>query len=282
MASFDFIEASSKGYEFVWRHKSYLARLALPVLIMQFLCIFAVFLLGFESDFLKARLILMPSFFVEGFFFVGLVRFYLYREPIHMFGFFRHIQPLPLDPVKERIPFVYTGEINAFDRIKAGVATYTLLIVLGILFIKGAMDINQMFGVPPQVDESIQGPPNIPKPNILSFVLACLILGFSLWSIRVAFLFIPVAIGYRVSSFFRCLKGMKTSVFIFATWIICYLPSIVIFGMIDNVFLTPLQNIDWLYAFGSGLLQAVQYIISTSIIVVAMTHGIEYMMKEEA
>src|ERR1700744_2223913 len=66
MASFDIIDSAGYGYQLAWREKRYLARLATIPLFVKFCCLVAIMLAHWGDRSLLSSLVLLPSFFADG------------------------------------------------------------------------------------------------------------------------------------------------------------------------------------------------------------------------
>ena len=67
MAHFDFIESAMYGYRTTWNNRHMLLRLAALPFLVKLGCYAALLLLDMDDQYLRHGLILLPSFFAEGF-----------------------------------------------------------------------------------------------------------------------------------------------------------------------------------------------------------------------
>ena len=86
MASFDFVDVAAKAYEFMWKERSYIARVAVPVILVKLVCVITVYIFGYQEKFLLSGIIMIPGFVLEAILAIGLIRYVLYREPIFIAG----------------------------------------------------------------------------------------------------------------------------------------------------------------------------------------------------
>jgi|GEM_PF-3071487 len=273
MASFDFIEASARGYEFSWNERSYLMRAAVPVILVKLVCILIIRFMHIEDQSLISGLVFMPAHVLEALFMVSVVRFIAFREPLFEFGRVMgaggesDISPegkAAMDDAGEKrtqsAP-VFTG-VKMF---KAGVAMYLLIKIIQVGFVGAMLDYSKT------LDPATQIP--APEQNVASALVFMAITGVMLWAFRLMWLYIPVALGYSVRGVLTRIKGMMSSLNIFATWFVCYFPLVIlVYGMfrISNFVVVPETAVqvfahDIIRIFGETLIILVQ--------VAAMTYG---------
>ena len=71
---FDFMAAANHGYQVSWENRGTLLRLAGLPLGVKLGCIAAIIFLGFEQDVLRHGLVMLPSYFAEGFLIAYVIR----------------------------------------------------------------------------------------------------------------------------------------------------------------------------------------------------------------
>jgi hypothetical protein len=273
MASFDFVEASSKGYEFVWNARSYLLRAALPVILIRFVCILFVQFMKVEDQNLLSGLIFMPAYILEALYMVSLVRYVAFREPLFDFGrvvgINGGINPVPKGDVAENEAGIQAAKnvsLFAKERIfKAGVAVYLLIKVIQ----QGLAGVILDYGN--TLDPDVPLPP--PEQNAAS---AFIVMGFTcimLWVLRLMWLYIPVALGYSARGFLERIKGMMISLSIFATWFVCNFPVMIVFYGVFMVVNQVLVPESFLQVFVHDIIRASGETIVVLVQVVAMTYG---------
>ncbi len=279
MASFDFIDASSRGYAFIWKERGYLARVAIPVLFVKIVCLLCVFVLGFQEQFARQGFVLLPSHILEAVFVVGLIRYALYREAIFIWG---KMVPVPSTDQKYE---PYKGEMSRKQCVQGGIVMYVLLMVifLGVTSIayestKGSMNMD----VPPISVESSESsdaaalPASAEGNGLSSLVNAAVlfaIIATFVWAFRFFWLYIPIAMGVSLRGFLKRVSGMQISIFMIATALVCFLPLIVFF-------MISMQMFSGVFADGSAgnilvraILESVAGLTILSVQVVAMTYG---------
>lgn len=222
MASFDFVDAAAKGYEFLWRERGYISRVAIPVVFVKMACILAVHLLGADKQFLLSGLIMIPGFVLEAILAIGLVRFLLYREPIMISG--RAVPPPQDNPPIAR----YMGGMSASQAVQAGFAMYLLIRIVQVAFSGWVQDYKLLLDAtnvePEQVD-----------PNFLGMFAMLGLLWVIVWAFRLGWLFVPLAMGLSFMTFLERIKGLYSSFYLFAAWFLCSLPLLVLYGALANL-----------------------------------------------
>ncbi len=269
MASFDFIEASSKGYEFVLDKSSYLIRVALPVIFIKVFCLLTAFSLQLEIGSLIYGLAVLPSYAIEGIFVIGLIRYYIYKEPIFVWG-----KPVPCpDTKRTELPFFINPSTQRTKAMQAGIASYILIWVL-LLCLTGVL--------PKDNPDTQAGPPLGVMAHQAFFALAVMtgILYTIIWSMRMLFAYIPLTLNYSLSHYLKKMSGMKSSIAITLCLMICTIPLLIIdIGMLNALELAFGQG-NAAYIVGKAILESILGIFTLSIQVVAITYGICHIMSE--
>lgn len=269
MASFDFIEASTKGYDFVWRERSYLARVAVPVLFVKVACLLAVVVFGAQEQYLRQGLILIPGHIVEAIFVIGLIRYVLYIEPIFIWG---KLVPMPESDTK---PVPYHGFMSKKKCMQGGLAMYLLIKIIAIGIAGGMLDYAQSIqDIPPAHAEPVsQG---------VALIIMLGVLASIVWVFRLFWLYIPVAMGYSFVGFLKRIAGVKNSVCMVATWFVCFLPLMVFLVAVIQFFTGILVDGSAMHIIATSVFEGIAEIIMLSVQVVAMTYGISSIFSNSA
>lgn len=214
MAMFDIIEASGYGYRLGWQEKRYLARLATIPTLIKWISIFFILKADWEGFNLKPTLLLLPSFFADG---------WMYSH---------YARLIFLD---QRWPFRPSGDTGA-DRqelmerahfLMAGTLTFVLFhFLMGGVFICGLA----LFSQGAHLAQA--QPPQMPTPLALMMLMSAVL---SLWFFRFLWFYIPAALGYSLQQCRRDLHGMMTSVLMLFTMLICYVPLWVVQHIVESV-----------------------------------------------
>lgn len=260
MASFDFIEAAVRGYEFVWRHKGYLARVAFPVVFVKIACVLAVVTLGLQDMYLRQGIVLLPGYVVEALFMVGLIRYALYGESIFIWG-----RSVPSEnPPTSIIPSV--GSMSRVQCVQAGVAVYLLSVVVLLAATGVIMDYAQT--VDPSMVKSSETPPTFAGGFVILAILSA-----SVWMFRLFWLYIPVAMGASLFGFVRRIRGMSSSFYMIGTWLMCFLPPMVVYAFGLQILAAIFPQGTEGFVIGRAIFQAIFDVTVVSLQVTAMTYG---------
>lgn len=213
MARFDFIEASAKGYEFVWSQKAFLTRVAIPVVYVKVASFLMIFLMQEQASNLMDGLILMPGYVLEGLFMIGLIRYFLYNEDIFVWG-----KTLQVPEGREAVR-PYQGALTRLQCIQGGFAVYMLIKVVLLAFVGVMQDLAEMTPEPSQAAGA--------GPSPMGFLLWIAMFAIFLWIFRLVWMFIPTAMGMPIRFMLERTKGLDTAAYMFGTWLTCFLPSVV-------------------------------------------------------
>ena len=267
MASFDFVDAAAKSYEFVWRERSYLSRVAVPVLFVKFACVLMIFVSGLQDQHLLGGLVAMPGHIVEAIFMIGVIRYVLYRESIFVWG-----RTIPA-PENGQKPLLHYGPASRGQCLQAGFAMYLLIKVIQLAMAGALLDFTQ------EIDSATQSPP--PPPHIGHAVFFLSLLWVMVWTFRLLWLYIPVSMGYPFSKFLKKVQGFNISLSMLATWFISYMPMIILLaGFVNmiNLFVTEGSAADIL---AHGVVEVIGEFVLIMMPMIAMTYGIVEVLSKK-
>ncbi len=278
MASFDFIDAAARGYDFVWRERNYLARVAVPVIFVKVACLLGVFVLGLQDSYARQGLVLLPGYVMEALFVVGLIRYALYREGIFIWG-----KPVPVPDTKEKYPS-YRGPMSRKQCIQGGFAMYMLLTVILLGFSAYLYDFSRI-SMENMPEESSAPLPldaaNDPVISIASTAVLLIVLISSLWAFRLFWMYIPIIMGHSVQSLLKRLSGIQSSVYMLATSLICFLPLVVVFMVFMQVCLSVFMEGSAGYILIRALLEGAMGLVVVSVQAVAMTYAFVEVLSDK-
>ncbi len=258
MAAFDFIDAAGHGYKTIWKERSYLMGLAALPILVSLLCHLALMLSGWDQYIFRQALVLLPSFFANGWMVSHLSRLIF---------------------LGQRWPFRPSGnetkDIAALEDRARGIVSGTLTFVLINFIMIGAIGFYQLltkdYTPPPG------GPENLPLIYYISAIGMMLAL---IWLFRLVWLYIPVAIGYPLRRFMRDISGIATSFYLVATWIIGYIPAIFLFFNISASVLEPYsEGAAADLPFMVELFMAIFSVLVDTIVLLITTAGIAYAFR---
>lgn len=214
-ANFDFIGAANSGYRTAWINRSQLIRLAGLPLMIKFGCLAAILFLGFEGQVLRHGLVMLPSYFAEGFFIAYVIR------TVHAGA------DLSADVKQAR---------HYFDDVVAAMIAF-VLIQLALAFVVG----NTIDAVPMEVPQDAQQPT---PPSLESFMMACLALGVMVWAFRFAWFHVPLAMGVSLKAFMERISSFSSSIPMLGCWFICFLPMLFAMMLVSRGVLIAFPQVE--------------------------------------
>lgn len=270
MASFDFIEASSKALEFVWDKKAYLARVAVPVVYVKVACLLMVFVMHAQDANLLIGLITAPGVVLEALFVVGVLRFYLYNESIFIWG-----KVIPVPEGRENVK-PYRGPLTRLKSIQSAIAIYLLIKVILTALMGATLDFGNV--VEANRAAAVGPSPETGDPTLAVFFIVALFIALVVWAFRFMWLFIPPTMGLSVRAVLNHIRGIESSVFMVAAWMTCVIPvgmlMVMSLGMGVAIFgeKTPATIVL------SAVLQSGFEVIILAVSAIAMTYGFREMI----
>jgi len=216
MASFNILPAVENAYRMTWVERRYLVRLAAISFFLKLVCYLTAFSLGYQENYLTLTLFLLPALFAEGW----------------MLSHYSRLIVLG-----HRWPFQPTGNMEEDLKVLSvrarGVMGGLLVFVL-INMALGAL----MALVSPYVPADPKAAEHLP-PQIGMLFFALLV--FSFWGFRLTWLYIPYALNIGGMRYLKALGGMKASLPLIGTWVLCFVPFIVLV-QISASFFAPLAE----------------------------------------
>ncbi len=251
MRGFDIIAAAGKGYEYVWTNRFALLNLALVPLLAKVIALAIILGFSLEENFLRQGLILLPSFFLDGWLVCMLLK--------HKF----------CGSDKGSLP---PGFKKGDSDVLAGTLLYVIFQML--LFVVAWFYM--------QMSEQAATLEEPPEPSLTSVFISALILFGTIWGFRAIWLYILPTLGIRFREYFHTLGGLSASFFMIGAWLICQIPVAVALILVHEFFagITGHTSDDpvILYQGVMVVIQAVADLSITMIVSVAMAHGIYEMV----
>lgn len=217
----DVIACVDDGVRAVWVERGYLLRLAAIPVLVKFFCFLALFAVGWERDFLRVALVMLPSYFTEGWMLAHLVRFAFYGQ---------------------RWPFQPTGNQAADQAMLAdrayGITAGALFYVVIKFLLSGFLEIlgSARAGMP--ADLSVPAAAASPaSPGTVLLAIGLIFL--TLWAFRMVFLYIPAAAGLRGDFLVRHRQGMRLSLRLLGIWLICFVPTVMVLLFFSSALAAP-------------------------------------------
>lgn len=261
---FDFIEAASRGYLFAWDKRSALLHLAFLPITIKFISLMLLILFELQDNYLRQGLILLPSYFAEG---------WLVAQTVRL-TFVSNDSVLAAPHLRERF------KNNSFEMnqriLMATVILYTLVMMISTMAL-GTM----ASAVPTEAVDA-----EVPEADGNMMLFAFMLVTLMIWGFRFLWLYIPVALGYGLKAFILKMKPFMLSIYMIATWLICIIPiglvtvmlsqmAVAAFGVSDGV---PTNGYFVSMYFIRAFVEALVAIITT----VAMGYAIVRIMEGDA
>lgn len=276
MASFDFIDAATKGYEVVFGNIAYLARVAVPVVFMTVLCSLIMMLMGTEVSFMRRGLVMFPAFLVQGIYYAGLVRFVLYREPIHVWGVPVALPEKAAFP-KQDHPYVQ-GRVSRAVAVQSGTVVYAIVCVV-IFGVLGVLEHFAMM-IEAMPKETLEQEAQNASP-LVGFLILMPILGALLWALRLFALHLPFAMGFDGRRYLRTMgSGLGSSAALLGLFLICVLPLGVLLLPMMNMVLYLFKPVPSVIPVVMSVMQAMVDVLLWSIIVSGAAYGLNQRIRE--
>jgi hypothetical protein len=254
MASFDIIEASGKGYRLVWIERGYLARLAFVPVLVKLICYTVAVVMGWEAQFIRFSLAMLPSYLADGWMLAHLVRLI----------FLGQRWPFRPGPDPEEDAFNLAERALGVSR-GLGVFALTRLLLAGVVSY-GYEKLSAPYLAHPQ------------EPPPAQFVLlAPVLLLATVWGFRLIWLHIPAALNYSLRAFMRDIRGFATSFSMIAVWLVSMLPPILFYIFLMSLLMSPVRDAAHLPALAEFTLNIVHVVLDTVITLIA-TASISYGM----
>lgn len=272
MNNFDFIDASIRGYKSVWDNRIVLARIAALPFFIKIGSFAVVLLMGLEMNFLRQGLVLLPSYFAEGFLVAYVIRVTISGQDI--MGDVRAARPFARDLMAATITYVLIKLTLAF------VAGMTFL-QSGAAALGGASDDGAVSeGVSAEsLSDASATASTIPEASPGMFFLMLGTLVFMIWAFRLMWLYVPIAMGRSAGAFLNRAPQYSLSFTMIGTWLLCFVPMGIVLMLIYEVLASALgHSLEAPSALLPVLLLPVQSSIEIVIALVssvAMAYGIQ-------
>ena len=190
MSQFDFIDCATRAFGYVWQQRRVIARLCGAVLLFKVMSFLAIILLDMDEQRLRQGLVLLPSYFMEGW-----VIAYV------MAGAVAAQNPRAMVVIDRRLTL-------------ASAIIYTLIKLVLSLAMSTAMSGPDVAGASTEQGAGSVG----------AFGLAALLVVAMVWCFRYLWMYIPVALGFGLSGFFARFNKFSISLPMIGLWVLCFVP----------------------------------------------------------
>ena len=265
MKPLDVISSVDFGYRLIWRERRYLLRLAAVPLLVKVICLLILSGFGWEQNYLRMGLVMLPSFFTEGWMLAHITRlvFFDQRWPFRSSGDRKQDEAVLLD--------------RAY-----GVMLGTMFYVVIKFLLAGVVALLAAFQVVAQADLAAMSQQAAPaEPSFLAFLAAVSFLVITAWGFRFMFLYIPAAIGMASDIILRTRQGMLMSLQMMGIWLVSTVPFILVLGIVGSVFLSGAPEagapvaLDAVWTMVQAAISTVMAAVCTAAIAAALRNMIE-------
>ncbi|MCF8496158.1 MAG: hypothetical protein K9G62_05750 [Alphaproteobacteria bacterium] len=255
MARFDFVDSSSRGYAFVWRERRALIQLAAWPFLLKIASFTAVAFLGMGDNLLRQGLLLLPSYFAEGWLIAQIIRLAVLHEPqtalLSAGGLIR----------ERKNPGPHSRALLS------GAIVYVLTKMFMAVFF-GMFMLQQ--GLAPSVET--------PPPALPSLFAGVIALALMIWAFRFLWLYVPASLEYRLEDFLIRIKPFISSLYMMGVWILCFAPVAFLFIGLSQVvgvlFAGSGGYVSGIHSYAMILLQAASEMLLAVLSSVAMAYGV--------
>jgi len=236
-------------------NRAALAQLAgLPILV-KLGCIAGIIFLGLENNVLRHGLLMLPSYFAEGFLIAYILRM------IHTGG-----------DLTQNIK----NARRYYNDIISSMIVY-VLIKLALAFLVGIT-----MSALPENAQQLAADQSDPEASLQIFMVGMTMIAFLIWSFRFLWLYIPLAMGVSLQVFLRRVHSFSSSFPMLGCWLACFMPlafltvlaSQIIFAMIPGAADASSPLAILVVSLFQGVAETVIVIVSS----VAMAYGFKSLM----
>ncbi len=271
MASFDFIKAAVKGYQFVWIHRVELFKFSFPVVFIGVFCEFVIIQSGMEENILRRGLLELPAVFAQAYFLAELVRYAVYGEPFVLWGYTRQAKI-------EEFKTLYALRIQDNRRkslIQAAIVLYVLQTILLDVFIGlSALGAQKELRPSSEVVSQVDVLSSLPEIFISGVIVFA-----AFWSIRLGFLYVSLALGYGIRHYLHQLKGFSSSINLFLCSFFVMLIIVFPAEMLQKILTLMFADLPAVWVVTTAILREYITIVLLSVVTVASAYGIKEMVE---
>ncbi len=224
----EMIDSVGFGYRAVWRERAWLLKLMIIPILIKFASMVCIITFGFEGDFLMQGLIMIPSFFAEGWLLAQFLRLLLMEErwPI----------------VMDRMP--QGAELERLLLRARGILSSVLIFVLWNLFLAlavfGIFKLYEHFGI--SMDQVLGRSDTPPSEEAVAKMMPIMIgIGiFIIAGFRVWWMYVPFAVLVGPRAYLKATRGFTPSIRMLAIFLMCWAPlnllASILVGLVAGLF----------------------------------------------
>lgn len=213
MSRFDFIESAASSYRFVMLESRTIYHMALIPFLVKLASFVLITLLGLDTDFMRQGLILIPSYFLEGWLVAKLIRLAIFGER----------WPYALSGDQKEDAALYRERSTS---LKASMIMYVLIKMTMAAAAGSVLESEELYK---------NAAESSPDPSAATFIIAFGGVLFLVWSFRLVWLYVPLAFGESVTGFLNRIKSFNTSIYMMASWFLCFIPVALLMMMFSEL-----------------------------------------------
>lgn len=222
---FDIPNTAVAAYQRIWAERVYLAKLMLVPLLIKAVCETGVLYAGVEHDLIRHTLIMLPSYFAEGWLVAQFLRTVLTGE--------RWPYPVDLSSV--------ANEVAIVRRVRGLLACIIsfVLTMMGIALLGSVLQ-----SLTPEGSATSAATSTDPIAHILPLIaiIASIVLFRFLW------LPIPLVVNTRIQDYVQITQGFLTPMRLFALWLMVSIPAVVVFLSVFSAILSVPSDVIKIFA----------------------------------
>ena len=232
LQKFEVTASAAYGYQCFWIQRVALMRMMLFPFLIKIGCYAAILLLGLEDHYLRHGLMLLPSFFAEGFLLAVVIRIVM----------------------SDRNLRGDLAQMRAYSRdIIAAMLSYVLIQLSVAFFVGTSLNVmqrsTQVQNDPALPDQGRDAPAAanadgakgakgaggdvaevVSEPSIAEFMMLMAMIALMIWAFRLIWLYVPIAMGVGAKRFLWAMRPYHASFKLMGVWLLCFLP--IGFGML--------------------------------------------------
>lgn len=251
----DIVHSALMGFKTVYGERHYLLKLVAIPLFVKLISTIAVYISGIDVLSFYYIIAMLPSYFVEGWFIAQFLRTLLTGE--------RWPMRLSNPPTDNEMRFMFVRARG----ILSCILCFTLIMMLhggatvALTNLKEIMELNA------------ETPPTSGSFPVLLAGIGLMI--FSIWAFRTLWLYIPLVILAPLGAFMRDIKGMMTSVYMMAIWVMTVVPIMFVVMLFSTILLgeNSLSSAPSIAAFLTIGVHVIGEILSHTIAVTAIAYA---------
>ncbi len=218
MASFDIIETSGKAYITAWTERSFLLSLMLVPFIIKAVFFGIVVLLEFQDNMFRMTLVMLPSYFMEGWMIAHITRFIFFGErwPVKLSG-----------DTETDVAYIAQRGRAVF----AAIILYTLL----------KMVQNGVSAPLLGNEEYLKNMSENNEATMAAFITAMAMGALIIWAFKFLFMHIALSVDISIKEYSAKLRGVTPSLYLLGAWLTCYIPVMICGFLLFNI-LAPVMT----------------------------------------